>query len=136
MATYEIPSADLRRFVDPLDGSMWRCGPITEEEIESAKEAGLVEERCWNDVKDSMRDMEKARAFHIARIATLLDEVGQGNLVLVLENHTVDIKCHIYDGNHRVAAAFVRRDPKIRIFIAASDAENILAVFPNAVCVE
>lgn len=134
MPTYRIPTSNLRSIVNPLDGSMWKCIAITEEEVLSAKNDGKVESRCWEEVKDSIA-VEEARDFHINRIATLLDQHDLGKLILCLENHTENIKCYFNDGNHRVAAAYIRNDPFLEIVIAASSDAKIQNVFPDAVLV-
>jgi len=134
MPKYEVSAKELRTLVNPLDGKMWRVPTIEVAEVLSAQANNLFEDRIWNDVKGTIPDAEH-RDFHIRRIAALLSEKSDELPVLILENHTTDIKAHLYDGNHRVAAAFVRGDEKIRLTIAASAPDSVTMVLSTAVLV-
>ncbi|SFO86471.1 hypothetical protein SAMN03159417_00383 [Ralstonia sp. NFACC01] len=86
----------------------------------------------WEEAMQKIKTPEEARDFHINRIATLFG-MEMETPALMLVNHGEEITGHIYDGNHRVAAAYVRKDLAIRIFVAASDLSRINITFPSAV---
>ena len=136
MACYEIKTSELRTWVNPLDGTMWKCGPISETEIFEAKAAGKTEQRSWegDDLVHSLT-LEQAREFHVNRIATLLDCPMEGQIVLILENHVAPIKAYLNDGNHRLVAAYLRGDETVRAVVIASALDTVLEVLPSAVLV-
>ena len=134
MSLYEISSAELRQFVDPLDGKMWRCDPISEAEVLAAISHGVHEPMGWEEAMSKIQTLEEARNFHINRIATLFG-MEMETPALMLINHEEEIKGHIFDGNHRVAAAYIRKDPTIRIIVAASEPSKVNITFPSAVLV-
>ena len=76
---------------------------------------------------------KEARDFHIRRIAFLIDNDTDDDLNLVLiANFTDDPpRFHFYDGNHRVAAAYIRGDPTITLKIASDDEDRILRLLPG-----
>lgn len=111
---------------------MWRCDSISEAEVLDAIFRGVREPMGWEEAMSKIQTPEEAKVFHINRIATLYG-MEMGTVALILENHGEEITGHIYDGNHRVAAAYVRKDPTIRIVVAASDPSKINITFPSAV---
>lgn len=133
MYIYEIDANELKGFINPLDGGMWKCGEISEQEIYAAISSGKTENRPWNAVNFVISmTIEEAREFHINRIATLLDSELTEHIIVVLENHTPSIKAYLNDGNHRLAAAYLRGDKTIKAVIAASDPNKISSVLPSA----
>lgn len=133
MAHYRVPTAELRPLVNPLDGSVWRCRPISENEIRKAIEAGVRELRPWSGELESLPP-EQARRFHIDRVATLAampptDE----SVVILVDNHTPSVVVRLPDGNHRLAAAYVRGDRHVLAVLAPSRPETLCEVLPGAV---
>lgn len=133
MPKFIIPTKELMAHVDPRDGVMWKCTPIDQSEIASALALGTTENRQWNDLVNTL-SYDESRSFHINRIATLarcppLPEP----IVVILENHTTPVRVYLNDGNHRLAAAYVRGDTHIAAIVAASMPESIHVVFPGAV---
>lgn len=136
MARYKIKASELRLLVNPLDGVMWKCGPIAEAEIFDAKAAGKTEHRSWEgDGLVNSLTLEQARKFHVNRIATLLDQPIEGQIILILENHVAPIKGYLNDGNHRLAAAYLRGDETICVVVAASAPDKVVNALPSAVLV-
>lgn len=133
MTMFSIPIQDLMTHVNPMDGSMWRCRPIEEKEVRAAVNAGVVESRVWNNVVNSL-DEEDARLFHINRIASLVNQQSDERIVVIAENHQSPIRVYLHDGNHRLAAAYVRGDTHIIAVVACSTQEWFVTdIFPGAV---
>jgi len=132
MPRFVIPAHELKARVDPRDGAMWKCEPISASEIDAALASGVKEERRWNDIVNTL-SFEESRKFHINRIATLVREVPSDAIVVIIENHTNKVRVYLNDGNHRLAAAYVRGDLLITAVVAASKPEAIGDVFPGAV---
>jgi hypothetical protein len=128
---FEVAVAEVRALADSLDGQMWKCAPISEDEVWDAYRAGEIEDRSWGEVINTLNE-EDARAFHVRRIATLMREPDLGLMILVLENHQHPFVAYFNDGNHRFAAASVRGDSTVRLVIAASAEANIPASLPSA----
>ena len=136
---YFIKTSELKSLVNPLDGDMWKCKEITVNEVLEAISNGAKEERSWADVINTL-DEQASRQFHINRIATLHDQEFSN------ENHPVaiyiifpdpdypsfELEVKISDGNHRIAAAYVREDEELELVIAASDSSKISSVLPSA----
>lgn len=132
MTKFVIPADELKAHVDPRDGSMWKCEPIGSSEIAAALASGVKEERRWNDIVNTLSH-EESRRFHINRIATLVGEPQSDAVIVIVENHTNTTRVYLNDGNHRLAAAYVRGDSLITAVVAASKPESIADVFPGAV---
>jgi hypothetical protein len=131
MPPYEVSIEELRACVDPLNGKMWKCDPIEVAEIRAALESGNVEERPWSEVKSSL-EPSLHRAFHVARIALLASKPAEAD-----DTHKVMIgiapdRIWIYDGNHRIAAAIVRGDVAMKVWIAPYDESAVLTHLPSA----
>jgi hypothetical protein len=122
---------EVKRLANPLDGAMWKCSPISEEEVWEARRAGAVEDRCWNDVVHTLNEQE-SRDFHIKRVATLMGVSDLGLMILMLDNHQAPVVAKFNDGNHRFAAAIVRGDLIVRLLIAASVEADIPLHLPSA----
>ena len=71
MPLFIVPLNELKRYVNPMDGVMWKCRPIDEAEVNAAITARIKESRSWNGVVNTMGEVE-SRQFHINRIATLV----------------------------------------------------------------
>lgn len=133
---YEISARELRAYVDPLDGRMWKIAPISEDEVRDAIARGVREMRSWEgDNLVQTLNAEEARTFHIDRIATLFNLPLAENVVLILENHTPTVRAYLNDGNHRLAAAYLRGDSTVKAIVAASDPGKIGCVLPSATLV-
>ena len=133
MPSYIVSLAELRSIVDPLDGTMWQCGPIFEQEVLEALSSGADEQRIWENVIQEVAPSER-RTFHINRIATLLKKnTNADGVILVLENHLPKLTAYLNDGNHRLAAAYIRGDETARIVIAASAPDKVTDTLKSAV---
>ena len=133
MALYSVVVDDLRTLIDPLSGVMWKCDPITVEEVKQVAEDEHIYS-SWQDINGIMPP-HLHRPFHVMRIATLVT-LGQVNddqypIRLIIS----DIEIYFYDGNHRFAASIVRCDNAISIEIidASADGGQISRLLPNAV---
>jgi hypothetical protein len=124
--------SELRDFVYPLDGAMWKCGPITNDEIWAAVNANITEDRSWNTVVNIL-DLDASRDFHIRRVATLVNNPINEPITLIVVNHTEEISAYLNDGNHRLAAAYVRGDRVIVVRVAASNPAGLMELFPQSI---
>lgn len=130
MTDYDVALEELRLHVDPLTGDMWKCPPITVEEVRAAMIAGVHDVRAWGLVKDQIAP-EQHRAFHIARIAALAREpIAHGDHPILIA--IAPDRVWVFDGNHRIAAALVRGQSTVRVRFAPSDPALIPATFPSA----
>ena len=127
-----IPAHELRVYVDPRDGTMWKCEPIDQLEIDAALASGVEEERRWNDIVNTLSNQE-AQKFHINRIATLARQTSLEAIVVIVENHTNPFCVYLYDGHHHLAAAYARRDLLISAVVGASKPASIGDLFPGTV---
>jgi hypothetical protein len=130
-----LPISDLKKHVNPLNGAMWKCRPIDEAEVWTAVEHGTIEPRTWQEVINTLGN-EESRQFHINRIATLIAQPSKEMIVVIAENHMNPVRVYVYDGNHRLAAAYVRGDAHISALVAASEPGSMLDVFPGAMPAE
>ncbi len=137
MSVYRVKTSELRQLVEPLDGCMWNCGPIDEDDIRTAKENGGFEYRSWDGdgVVHKELTLEEARLFHTRRIAALLDKGHDGRIIMILENHTDNPSAKLNDENHSLAAAYLRGDVEIELVLAASNPDGIKRVLPSATVV-
>jgi hypothetical protein len=141
MPTYRVPTEELKAIVNPLDGVKWGCGPITIDDILEAVEAGIEEEtRSWQEVNGTLAE-EENRPYHIRRLATLFLSADTGpepdpnrrvRLILMFDDTSLR-KAWFYEGNHRVAVAYLRGDAQVDIEITTPDEDRITGVFPGAV---
>lgn len=131
MKRYTVPVDDLRQIVNPLDGSHWQVRPLSVEEVEDAVSAGEFVELSWQEVSAEL-PKPLHDLFHIRRIAYLVEhppvESSEHKIILCMVND----EAWLYDGWHRLAAAIVRRDASITIYVNA--AEPLIAErLPSAV---
>jgi hypothetical protein len=131
MPLFKIPISDLRKHVNPMDGTMWKCRPIDDSEIALALHSEITELRRWDDVVNTLNEAE-SRRFHISRIATVVKSPSLERIVVVVENHIAPVRVYLNDGNHRLAAAYVRGDEEIAALVAASAPDSVLEIFPGA----
>lgn len=133
MPKFIIPVHELKQYVDPRDGAMWKCERIDMSEIHAALASDITENRQWDDLVNTL-GYEESRVFHINRIATLAKKPPPPDaIILVLENHTTPVHVYLNDGNHRLAAAYVRGDTHITAIVAASVPESVREIFPGAI---
>ncbi|MCP9796134.1 hypothetical protein [Cyanobium sp. Lug-B] len=136
---YRVNLEELKEILNPLDGEMWKCGAIPESQILQAFSSNVTEHRSWEGdrVVAEVMTLEEARRYHVNRIATLMRQESQfDRIVLMLENHTENIKATLNDGNHRLAAAYVRGDDSIQAIIAASNPTGIFTILPRSVRID
>lgn len=130
---FEISVPELRAQVDPLNGSLWGCAAIQEDEVKRAVMQGNFETQHWDGVKDSLHGPD-SRDFHIARIAFFVqsglpDDIHRIRLSI---DDLDQSPIRIDNGNHRVAAAFIRNDPTVKALLYYFDASAVSAFLPNA----
>jgi hypothetical protein len=133
---YRVPVAEVVRYLDPLSGKRWRCDPITSEEVNRAITNGNFEPVAWDTVKDRLSGPD-ARDFHIRRIAYLVKHssaLEQDDMHPIMFEPDSDIATQ--NGNHRIAAAQIRRDERIavKLFVSENDPEDVvLQLLPGAI---
>ena len=132
---YRVPVAELQKHVDPLSGWLWGCDPITSDEIKAAAASQQFETDPWDKAKDQLQGPD-GRDFHVRRIAHF---VANG---LPTDEHTVQLNLDkqpngreigVPNGNHRIAAAIVRRDTEIAVTVYFFDVDDIARLLPGAV---
>lgn len=115
--SFLVPVARIMEFWNPM--AAWPCDAITIEEVRAAVAAGRSEPTPHDVLlRGEHLGEENLRAYHISRIAHLIqfpdDEpicinVGCPSLGAPVANGALDVS----DGNHRLAAAFVKGDLRI-----------------------
>lgn len=130
-----MPISSLRAVIDPLDGKIWKVDPINEVEVRNAVACGQVCDRSWQDLQKICLPPDLHRTFHIMRIAWLVNLAPRSdedhNLILCVSANSI----WFFDGNHRIAAAIVRGDPMIDLYIINSEELDIYAQFPGAIMI-
>jgi hypothetical protein len=130
---FEIFAHELRAQVDPLNGALWGCEAIQESDVMSAVSRGEFETQHWDGVKDELHGPD-SRDFHIRRIAFFV------HTGLPDDNHRIRLgvdaadqsPIRIDNGNHRLAAAFIRQEPTVRALLYYFDASEVAAALPSA----
>lgn len=130
---FEISVHELRAQVDPLNGVLWGCGAIQEDEVKRAITQGALETQHWDDVKDDLHGPD-SRDFHIGQIAFFVKNgLPDDNYRIRLGVDAMDQSpIRIDNGNHRLAAAFIRNDPTVKALLYYFDASDVSAVLPSA----
>ncbi|NTJ63748.1 hypothetical protein G6M50_37025 [Agrobacterium rhizogenes] len=131
MPKYSMPVASLKAAINPLDGRTWNVAPIDAEEVLAAAQQGNVCDKSWQEMQKAQLPADFHRHFHVTRIAYLLSASSPAK-----EEHKMMLcvakdRIWLNDGNHRVAAAIVRGDPTIELYIADSGELDLPAVFPG-----
>jgi hypothetical protein len=120
--------------VNPLDGQVWGCDPISIEEIKRAIETGSDRAPPYNTIKDYGEPEGGWRAYHIARIAELAkakidDQSTDYPITIGVAADPNDVT--IEEGRHRVIAAHVigQRSINARVIeLAKGDFERVFLV--------
>jgi hypothetical protein len=130
-----VPVRNLRAMNDPLATPPWtdRCGrriaQIHVAEVESAIDRADISPSHW------VEKWSFSRGQHIARIAALVVDPDPTPIEIDVgfPGHGYFTSWVIFDGNHRLAAAIVRRDQFITAHIRgdAAHVENVLGVVPQ-----
>jgi len=130
---FEISVPELRAQVDPLNGELWGCGTIQEDEVKRAVTQGDLGTQHWDGVKDDLHGPD-SRDFHIGRIAFFVKNgLPDDNYRIRLGVDAMDQSpIRIDNGNHRLAAAFIRNDPTVKALLYYFDASDVSAVLPSA----
>ena len=128
---FRVDTTKLRRLVDPLDGAMWKCAKILDREILEAVEAQNFDDRIWDDLVQSVNsDM---RSYHIARVATLLQQGFTFDgcvLVGVVDAPGQADNFYMNDGNHRLAATYIRAPEFIELAVATNNPDRMTEKYP------
>ncbi|UXT53246.1 hypothetical protein FY136_28715 (plasmid) [Agrobacterium tumefaciens] len=131
MPKYRMPMASLISVMNPLDCKTWQVEPITPSEVREAIDRKEFAEVSWQTALEKGIDREIHRIFHVRRIAYLAanppSEDGGHKMHLAVSKD----KTWFYDGNHRAAAAIVRGDPTIELWIASSGELDLPTLFPG-----
>ena len=143
MSWYRVPTASLIAIASPLDGAKWNCGAITAEDVKEAVEAGIAENRPWQEVNGNIPDDEN-RTYHLRRLATLMAERVENpsadpgevanhfiSMLITFENDSSLKNATILDGNHRVAVEFFLGKSHIDVLIYCANPDLLDAVFPG-----
>ena len=141
LAWHDIPLARLRTLCNPWSSWAELDRPITQKEVRACIQEGgaeLVETPLWTELVFGRTQVtpEQNRRLHIQKIAWFVQhgfeepislEVGCQGLG-VLPGHLIE------DGNHRFAAALMRKDPVIRARVGGgvTDAQELGLWAPNA----
>jgi len=117
--------------INPLNGETWQVEPITPSEVREAIEREEFVDVSWQTAQENKIPLEIHRMFHVRRIAYLAanppsEDNGHKIRLAVSKNRT-----WFYDGNHRAAAAIVRGDATIDLWIADSGELDLPALFPG-----
>ncbi len=130
---YEISVHELRELVDPLNGALWGCAAIQENEVMTAVMDGDLEMQHWDGVKDDLHG-PNSRDFHIRRIAFFVQSglPDDEHRIRLGVDGTDKSPIRIDNGNHRLAAAFLRQDPTVNALLYYFDAAEVAAVLPSA----
>ena len=130
---FEIPTHELRQWVNPLNGALWGCEAIQERDVGNAVKRGDVETQHWDGVKDDLHGPD-SRDFHIRRIAFFVEKgLPDDDYRIRLGVDAMDeTLIRVDNGNHRLAAAFIRNDPSVRALLYYFDASVITAALPSA----
>lgn len=126
-AKLRIPTRSLLGQVDPLSGQLWGCTRIDRTEVLAAAEAGVREERPWDTVKEELQGPD-GRAFHIARIATFLQDglpIDEHSVVLDLQDQPDGLPIGVLNGNHRLAAALLGDEPHVDALVYYFDPADL-----------
>lgn len=131
MPRYRVPTASLTAVINPLEGDTWKVEPIDPAEVREAASRGEVVEVPWRKAQEAGLPADLHRIFHIRRIAYLLGVEPQKD-----DEHKMFLAVSLtrvwfYDGNHRAAAAIVRGDPFVELYIADSKEQDLASLFPG-----
>lgn len=129
MPKYRVTTSSLKAVINPMDGGTWQVA-VTQDEVLDAIKNGKFEERSWQTVSSSL-DRKDHHNFHVCRIAYLVQ-----NPSLDSDEHKIFLAVSTQrnwfnDGNHRVAAAIIREDPHIDLWIASSGEFELDSLFPG-----
>lgn len=128
---YRIPIESLKAVINPLDGDMWQVEPIDPEEVRDAAGHGQVYDRPWAAMQTARLPRELHRAYHLGRLAWLLSAEADAD-----DEHRITLcvsadRTWFFDGNHRAAAAMIRGDDAIDVWIAESGEIDLDTLFPG-----
>lgn len=128
MTLMTIPVPRLIEHFDPLSGMNWNCRRVTVEEVLDAPE-------LHPEPLPSPRDLEERALYNAGRVAALLQtgwplaEDDDEPVVVSVEFHPASGPViEVADGNHRVAAASIRGDEQIQVWIEG-DVDTAINVF-------
>ena len=88
--------------------------------IEEVKQA-VADKRLHPKLHDN------SRQYHIERVAWFV--VHDSNWPVIIEIKQAPVRVFIRDGNHRLAAAVVRQDPKVLVCIRGGTSKQLKEIF-------
>lgn len=123
--------AKLLEKINPLNGQVWACDPISIEEIKRAIEAKSDPVPPYNTIKDKEEPEGGWRSYHISRIAELAreeidDQFSDYPITIGVATKPDDVT--IEEGRHRVIAAYVKGQRSVNakiIELAEGDFERV-----------
>jgi hypothetical protein len=108
----------------------------------------IPEIRSWQEVNNVNLTPEENRAFHLARLATLIgwaaenpepepepDPSRRVRLVLLFNAAGLQ-RAWLFDGYHRLATAYLMERPHVDLYINSSDDDRLLEALPGALVLE
>lgn len=138
MPKFRMPTSSLKQVINPLDGVTWKVRPIDPIEVREAVQRGEGITVPWQEAqqKGLPPEAESQRLFHVQRVAYLVKnppiEGDTHKIFLAVSKERVWFN----DGNHRIAAAIVREDPFVELYIADSGELELSTLFPGLESVE
>jgi hypothetical protein len=125
----------VRVFGNPMKTHTWGHEPFDSRNVKTFIKRGIFESRPWDGKPGSKftihKTSEATREYHIARIAYMV--INPQSHPICLEIMCPDIGLYdnsIYDGNHRLAAAIVRKDKTINVTFGGG-VDNFYRMFPK-----
>jgi hypothetical protein len=139
-AIFTASVAEIVACNNPLTGWEWDCPPISPDAVRKALVAGQFQTKAWQQVNATLPRKQWVQ-FHVERIAYLIAHPNQTPINVEVEAWTPDAtryaprvidghRLRIIDGSHRLAAAFLRRDPTMR-FTCHESPDDLQKLLPS-----
>lgn len=141
MVFLSLPVDVLAGAFRPFSGETWECEPIDPVWVRDAVAAEDYEEENWQAVNHRTRfdrgfdDV----TYHVRRIAYLVAHPDPAPLELEVEGGHLPgypRRINLFDGNHRLGAAIIRKDGAMTVAVDAEHLEFVLGEFPEAVVLD
>jgi len=142
LVAYRVPVSEILKSWNPF--AAWNVGKITPADVLAMSEADILANRGadpipYDETKAGQRGVTKAvmRLRHIARIAYLVTNVDGTPIELDVGCPSLSTRVSVHpfeisDGNHRLAAAAVRKDDDIVVY-PGGELDYFESLFPGAV---
>jgi hypothetical protein len=140
LAAYRVPVADILASWNPFN--VWGVARITQADVLAMSDAAVRARRGSEPIDlDSRaeipRTLSAMRLRHIARIAWLVQNVDETPIEIEVGCPSLDSRprfqtFEVSDGNHRLAAAAIRRDDHIVVY-PGGELDHFERLFPAAI---